>query len=84
MSILEVPSSLHGPALNSEGKNSNGGYVHQRVAAGGSYEVGLSFLEVQTQFFEVLNIFCIFYVYKLFINCLHGFIYGLCLFTTSP
>ena len=42
--------------------------MHQRVAAGGSYEVGLSFLEVQTQFFEVLNIFRIFYVYKLFIN----------------
>ena len=40
--ILEVPSSLHGPALNSEGENSHGGYVHQRVAAGGSYEVGLS------------------------------------------
>ena len=40
--------------------------MHQRVAAGGSYEVGLSFLEVQTQFFEVLNIFCIFYVYKQF------------------
>ena len=26
----------------------------------------------QTRFFEVLNIFCIFYVYKLFINCLCG------------
>jgi hypothetical protein len=40
--ILEVSSSLHRPALNSEGENSHGGYVHQRVAAGGSYEVGLS------------------------------------------
>jgi len=68
MSILEVPSPLHGPAFNSQGKNSNGSYVHQRVAVGGSYEVGLSFLEVQIWFFEVLNIFCIFYVYKLFMR----------------
>ena len=49
--------------------------MHQRVAVGGSYEVGLSFLEVQTQFFEFLNIFCIFYVYKQFTQVYLWFIF---------
>jgi hypothetical protein len=42
----------------------------------------LSIHWVYIQLFEVLNIFGIFCVYKLFINCLCGFIYCLCLFTT--
>jgi hypothetical protein len=46
--------------------------MNQRVAVRGSYEVGLSFLEMQTGFFEVLNIFCIFCSYHTPKGCMHA------------
>ena len=62
MSLLEVLASMHGPALEFEGCDTHSSYVHQGVASGGSYEMGLR-LWVDTKFvFTVINILLNFHV----------------------
>ena len=61
-----LQASSHRSTLNTKGKNSHKGYVHKGVVAGGSDKAELSIHWVWIQLFEVLNIFGIFCVYKLF------------------
>ena len=67
-SLLKVLVSMHRPALEFEGCDTHSSYVHQGVALGGSYEMGLR-LWVDTKFiFTVINILLNFCVYKLFLT----------------